>query len=60
MSALVTSCDREYSFVWLPRFISNVYCDLACDFTKDVVSIYMFLFGFFPSYLFYKLQIIDL
>ena len=42
MSALVTSCDREYSFVWLPRFISNVCCDLSCGFIRDVGSNYLF------------------
>ena len=42
MSAIVTSCDREYSFVWLPRFISNVCRDLSCGFIRDVVSSYLF------------------
>ena len=36
MSALVTSCDREYSFVWLPRFVSNVRRDLSGGFIRDV------------------------
>ena len=60
MSALVTLCDREYSFVWLPMFISNVYRDISCDFTKDAVSNYLFYLSLFPSYLFYKLQISEL
>ena len=36
MSALVTSSDREYSFVWFPRFVSNVHCDLSGVFIRDV------------------------
>ena len=47
MSALVTSCDRECSFVWLPRFVSNVYRDLSSDLTKDVVFKLIVLFGSF-------------
>ena len=43
MGVLVTSCDGEYSFMWLPMFISNVDRDLSYDFTKDVVSNPFFL-----------------
>ena len=42
VSALVTSCDKVCSFVWLPRFVSDVNCELSCDFTKDVVLNYLF------------------
>ena len=47
VSALVTSCGGEYSFVWLPMFISNVYRDLSCDLAKDVVLNYLFYSGSF-------------
>ena len=47
MSALVTSCDRECSFVWLLRFVSNVHCDLSCYLTKDVVfQLFVYLVPF--------------
>ena len=66
MSTLVTSCDREYSFVWLPRFISNMYRDLSCDFRKDVVSNYLFYLGSFHRICFincklliYSMMILD-
>ena len=55
MSALVITCDREYSFVWLPRFVSNVYRVLSSDLTKDVVLKLFVLFGSFSLYLFYEL-----
>ena len=60
MSALVTSRDGEYSFVWLPRVVSDVHRDLSCDFMKDTIWELLILFGFFPSYLFCNLQIIDI
>jgi len=41
VSALVSLCDRECSFVWLPSFLSNVFCDLSYGFMSVVLS-YLF------------------
>ena len=53
MSALVALCDKKYSFVWLPIFISIVYRDLPCGLTKDVVFKLFVLLSSFLLYLFY-------
>ena len=47
MSAHVTSCDREYSFMWLLGLVSNVSRDLSCGFIRDVVSNYLLYLGAF-------------
>ena len=47
MSAFVTSCDRECSFVWLPSFISNVFHDLTYGFIRNVVFELFISFGSF-------------
>ena len=59
MSALVTPCDKEYSFVQLPRFISNVCRDLSCGFVRDVDLNYLFYLVLFTVLVFinYKLMI---